>query len=48
MLHHPGVDSLPGLLGQFKLNRTPRFLLHNNGTLSDTSGYDNITDPQGY
>jgi hypothetical protein len=48
MLRHPGVDCLPGLLGQFKLNGTTSFLLHNNGTLSDAAGYDNITDPQGH
>ena len=48
MLRHPCMDSFPGLLGQFKLNRTPRFLLHNNSTLSDAAGHDNITDPQGH
>jgi hypothetical protein len=48
MLRHPGMDSLPGLLGQFKLNWTTSFLLHNNGTLSDTSGHDDITGPQGH
>jgi hypothetical protein len=42
------LDSLPGLLSQFKLNGATSLLLHYNGTLSDASGYDNITDPQGY
>ena len=42
------MDSIPGLLGQFKLNRTPRFLLPNNSTLSDATGYNNITNPQGH
>jgi len=46
MFRHPGVDSLPGLLSQFKLHWTACFLLHNDGTLSDAAGHDNITDPQ--
>lgn len=47
-MRNPSMDSLPALPGQCKLNRTSDFLLHDNGPLSDISGHDNITIPQGH
>ena len=44
----PGSNHLAGLFGQFKLDRSPRFLLHYKGALFDTVPGDNITEPQGH